>query len=57
MRLAYITRQRDAAGLPAGTYDEAAHEAFAEMPPNMRTEAERKAEIAHVLLTVAKAMP
>jgi len=30
VRLAYITRQIEAAGLPVGTYDEAAHDALAD---------------------------
>lgn len=56
VRLAYITRQISAAGLPVGTYDEAAHEAFAELTPKMRASAERKAEIARLLLTAGKAL-
>ena len=57
VRRAYVERQLETAGLPAGTYDETAHERLAEMPPKMRAEAERKAEIARLLLTVGKALP
>ena len=57
VRRAYVERQLETAGLPPGVYDEAAHEKLAEMPPKMRAEAERKAEIARVLLTVGKALP
>ena len=48
VRLAYVTRQIEAAGLPVGTYDEAAQDTFADMPPKMRAEAERKAAIARL---------
>ena len=57
VRRAYVERQLETAGLPPGIYDEAAHERLAEMPPKMRAEAERKAEIARLLLTVGKALP
>ena len=50
-------RDLESTGLPPGVYDENAHERLAEIPPNMRAEAERKAEIARVLLTVGKALP
>jgi len=56
-RRALIERDVETAGLPAGTYDETAHERLAEMPPKMRAEAEHKAEIARLLLTVGKALP
>jgi len=54
VRLAYITRQFEATDLPGGTYDDAAHEAFAYLPPKMRAEAERKAEIARLLVAAGK---
>ena len=57
VRRAYVERQLETAGLPPGIYDETAHERLAEMPPKMRAEAERKAEIARLLLTVGKALP
>ena len=57
VRRAYVERQLETAGQPPGAYDETAHERLAEMPPKMRAEAERKAEIARVLLTVGKALP
>jgi len=52
--LAYVTRKIEAAGLPVGTCDEAAHDAFADMPPKMRAEAERKAAVARLLMTAGK---
>ena len=57
VRRALVERQLETAGLPPGAYDETAHERLAEMPPKMRAEAERKAEIARLLLTVGKALP
>jgi len=51
VRLAYVSREIETAGLIGGTYDEAAHTAFTEMPPKMRAEAERKAEIARLLVS------
>ena len=57
VRRALVERQLETAGLPPGNYDEAAHERLAEMPPKMRAEAERKAEIARLLVTVGKALP
>lgn len=56
VRVAYATRQIEAAGLPIGTYDEAAHAAFATMPPTMRAKAERTAEIARFLMTAAQGL-
>lgn len=57
VRRAYVERQLESSGLPPGTYDEAAHSELSAMPAKMRAEAERKAEIARVLLTVGKALP
>lgn len=56
VRVAYATRQIEGAGLPIGTYDETAHAAFATMPPAMRAEAERKAEIARFLMTAGQGL-
>ena len=41
VRLAYLRRECEAAGLVLGTYDEAAHAEFATKPPKMRAAAER----------------
>ena len=49
VRLAYVRRECEAAGLVLGTYDEAEHAAFATKPPKMRAAAERKAEIARFM--------
>jgi putative transposase len=51
VRLAYVQRECERAGLPAGVYDDQAHEAFADAKASMRVEAERKAAIARLLLT------
>ena len=51
LRLAFIQRECEQAGLPAGVYDDHAHEAFAAVTPSMRAQAERKAAIARLLLT------
>ena len=54
VRLAYVQRECERGGLASGTYDDAAHERFAEAPPKMRAEAERKAAVARLLLTAGK---
>lgn len=54
IRLAYVQRECAQADLPAGTYDDLAHEVFADAPPKMRAEAERKAAVARLLLTAGK---
>jgi putative transposase len=56
VRLAYVRRECEAAGLVLGTYDEAAHAEFATKPPKMRAVAERKAEIAR-FMHGAKGLP
>lgn len=56
VRIAHATRQIESAGLPIGSYDEAAHAAFATMPPTMRAKAERTAEIARFLMTVGQGL-
>ncbi|RNI15631.1 transposase domain-containing protein [Paracoccus pantotrophus] len=50
VRRAYELREIEATGLPAGDYDDAAHERFAEAPPAMQAIALRKAEIARFLV-------
>ncbi|WP_022705308.1 DNA-binding domain-containing protein [Pseudorhodobacter ferrugineus] len=57
VRLAYVEREIEAAGLFGGTYDEEAHTNFMKMTPAMRDGAERKAEIARFLLSVGKLLP
>lgn len=49
-RSAYSLREIEAAGLPAGVHDEAAHDRFAEATPAMQAVALRKAEIARFLV-------
>lgn len=49
VRQAYVLRQIETSGLPAGEYDEAAHERFLEATPAMQAIALRKAEIARFL--------
>lgn len=50
VRRAYQNREITEAGLPAGSYDDAAHEAFAAATPAMQAIALRKAEIARFLV-------
>ena len=50
VRRALELRQIEAAGLPAGDYDDAAHERFADATPAMQAAALRKAEIARFLV-------
>ncbi|MDK8873929.1 phage protease [Paracoccus sp. SSJ] len=50
VRRAYELREIEATGLPAGDYDDAAHERFAEATPAMQAIALRKAEIARFLV-------
>ena len=52
VRRAVIKRDIAAAGLPLGTYDEAAHQDLAQATPKMRDVAERKAAIARDLMTL-----
>ena len=52
VRRAVIERDIAAAGLPLGTYDEAAHQDLAQATPKMRDVAERKAAIARDLMTL-----
>lgn len=49
VRRAWELRQIEAEGLPAGEYDDAAHELFAAATPKMQALALRKAEIARFL--------
>jgi len=55
-RRAVVERQIEASGLALGSYDDEAHCRFAELPASMRAAAERKAEIARLLLTTGKAL-
>lgn len=50
VRRAWELRQIEAVGLPAGSYDDAAHERFADATPAMQSVALRKAEIARFLI-------
>lgn len=50
VRRAYELREIEAAGLPAGEYDDAAHERFTDATPAMQAIALRKAEIARFLV-------
>lgn len=50
VRRALELRQIEATGLPAGDYDDAAHERFADATPAMQAAALRKAEIARFLV-------
>ena len=56
VRLAYVQREIAAAGLAAGTHDDAAHERLAGASAGLRAEAERKAGIARLLVSAGKAM-
>lgn len=47
-RLACLERSIATLGLPLGTYDDAAHEAFIQAPASMRENAERKAAMVRV---------
>jgi putative transposase len=55
-RRAYVEREIASMGMPQGTYDEAAHADFATLPATMRAVAERKAEIARVLVAAGKGL-
>ena len=52
VRRSVLERDIAAAGLPLGTYDEAAHQELAQATPKMRDVAERKAAIARDLMTL-----
>ncbi|MDT8857160.1 DNA-binding domain-containing protein [Paracoccaceae bacterium Fryx2] len=54
VRLAYIQRECARAGISAGTYDDVAHERFADAPPKMRAAAEQKAAVARLLIAAGK---
>ena len=56
VRIAYTERQIAAAGLEAGTPDEAAHRHFMTACPSMRDKAEHKAAIAGFLVSAGKAL-
>ena len=56
-RRAVIERDVATSGLPAGEYDDDAHKTLAAATPAMRDEAERKASIARVLVTMGKGLP
>jgi len=56
-RRAVVERQIEASGLALGSYDDEAHCRFAELPASMRAAAERKAEIARLLLTRERRCP
>ena len=57
VRRAVIDHYIAASGLPAGEYDDDAHDTLAAATPAMRDEAVRKASIARVLVTMGKALP
>jgi putative transposase len=52
VRRAWLERSAAEAGLAPGGYDDAAHEAFAAAPPTMRDEAERRAAVVRLVLSV-----
>lgn len=54
VRLAYLQRQLDGLGLDQGEYDDAAHRLFMEATPARRERAERKAQVAAVLVSLGK---
>jgi len=56
VRLAYVAREAERAGLAPGVQDDAAHVAFAQAPATMRAKAERRAAIARFLLTIGKGL-
>ena len=49
---AYLARDLAACRLEPGAYDDAAHAAFAAAPPSLRAEAERRAAIVRLVLSV-----
>ena len=51
-RRAYLERNSSSNEMPMGDYDDAAHMRLLEAPATMRAEADRKAEIARLLLTL-----
>jgi len=51
-RRAYLTKCAADTGLPPGAYDDAAHATFWQAPVTMRAEAERKAAIACLLVSI-----
>lgn len=51
-RQAYLAQCAAESGLSLGNYDDAAHEAFWQAPASMRAEAERKAAIACLLVSI-----
>lgn len=57
VRLAYLQRQLDGLGLDQGEYDDAAHRLFMEAAPARRERAERKAQVAAVLISLGKLVP
>lgn len=57
VRRAVIERDIAAAGLPLGTYDEAAHQDLAGATPKMRAGAERRAAIARDLTALGSQVP
>ena len=57
VRRAVIERDIATSGLPAGEYDADAHDTLAAATPAMRNEAERKAAIARILVTIGKGLP
>ena len=56
VRRAYAERLIEEAGLPPGTYDEAAHERLLAAPPATRAAAQWKAEIACFMLSLPEGM-
>lgn len=51
-RRAHLERNSTLGGIPMGNYDDAAHMRLLEAPATMRAEADRKADIARLLLTL-----
>lgn len=57
VRLAYVERECERAGLPSGTSDDAAHELLAAAPARTRAKAEEKAKVARILVSAARDLP
>ena len=57
VRLALLRRDLEALHLDPGTYDDDAHEVFMQASPSRRERAERKAQVAAVLVSLGKLVP
>jgi len=57
VRLALLRRDLETLHLDPGTYDDDAHEVFMQASPSRRERAERKAQVAAVLVSLGKLVP